>query len=273
MIKFTFLSENKTESSLCGAEHGLSIFIEAHGKRILFDLGASDLFCKNAKNLGINLKDTDYAFISHGHYDHTSGIPDFCKINKEAPIYIHEKAFRMTYGMEDGKLEEEGSGIPFPKEDYDHRWKLTSGITPITEDTIVSGTIPVSPGTSVTETFYMKKEDGTIEADDMSHEQFLAIRDEKGVFLFSGCSHQGVIPAVKYAEEIFPETPIYMLVAGMHLYHASEEDRRELSTALGQLGVSKVMPVHCTGLAAIVALKGILGEDCILATAGATYEY
>ena len=42
-IKFRFLVENKTDNPGIMAEHGLSIYIEACGKKILFDAGASDL--------------------------------------------------------------------------------------------------------------------------------------------------------------------------------------------------------------------------------------
>lgn len=273
MIKFTFLSENKTESSSCTGEHGLSVYIETHGKKILFDFGASDLFYKNAVNLGIDLSKVDMAVVSHGHYDHTGGIPQFAEINKDAPIYIHKNAFRQTYGMENGKLEKVGSGIRFPKDQFDHRWALTDGLTRISDEIVISGTIPVPDDGKPIETFYMKEADGSLRADDMSHEQFLAIRDTKGVFLFSGCSHRGVLPAVNYCKEIFPDTPIYMLIAGMHLYHASSDETEKMVGELRDLGINKVMPVHCTGLKAITAIKNSMGEDCILATAGERYEY
>lgn len=270
MIKFTFLTENKTETSSCRAEHGLSIYIEVHGKKILFDFGASDMFYENAENLGIDLSKVDFAVVSHGHYDHTLGIPRFCEINKDAPIYIHENAFRQTYGVKGVKLAEKSSGMSFGKDAFPGRWIFTDGITRVTEDIAISGTIPGAP--KATEIFYMKNEDGSLTADDMSHEQFLAIRDEKGVFLFSGCSHRGVIAAVEYCGEIFPDTPIYMFIGGMHMYHATEKERSEVVKNLRNLGVHKIMPVHCTGLETIAALKNSLGDDCIMATVGASYE-
>ena len=48
MIRFTFLSENKTDNPECDAEFGLSVYIETGEKKILFDTGASKLFVKNA---------------------------------------------------------------------------------------------------------------------------------------------------------------------------------------------------------------------------------
>ena len=64
------LVEDATGAPLLESEHGLSLYIEANGQKILFDLGASDLFLKNAEKLEINLCEVDTVIISHGHYDH-----------------------------------------------------------------------------------------------------------------------------------------------------------------------------------------------------------
>lgn len=56
-----------------GAEHGLSLWIEACGKKLLFDSGADGLFLENAARLGIDVGQADFAVLSHGHYDHGGG--------------------------------------------------------------------------------------------------------------------------------------------------------------------------------------------------------
>lgn len=72
--------------------------------------------------------------------------------------------------------------------------------------------------------------------DNMDHEQFLIIRDRdesgqsNGLYIFSGCSHKGIIPVLRYAKEIFPDEKIRCLAAGMHLYSASDEDRQRVVT-------------------------------------------
>lgn len=58
-----------------GAEHGLSLWIEACGKKLLFDSGADGLFLENAARLGIDVGQADFAVLSHGHYDHGGGLP------------------------------------------------------------------------------------------------------------------------------------------------------------------------------------------------------
>ena len=111
-MRFRFLMENKTDGPGCIAEHGLSIYIETQGRRILFDTGASGLFVQNAEKLGVDLGRVDDVVISHGHYDHTGGVPAFCDCNKTAPIYIHKNAFHETYGLEqNGEWEKEPCSI------------------------------------------------------------------------------------------------------------------------------------------------------------------
>ena len=62
-------------------------YIEESGKKILLDTGYSDIFLKNAELMGINLGDISTLIISHGHNDHTWGMPylfdrhDMSKVN------------------------------------------------------------------------------------------------------------------------------------------------------------------------------------------------
>ena len=91
-MKITVLTEN---TSSCGlpCEHGLSLYIESNGKRILFDTGQTALFAENAERLGIDLSAVDICVISHGHYDHGGGLGRFLEINDRAPVYLSRHAF------------------------------------------------------------------------------------------------------------------------------------------------------------------------------------
>ena len=286
MITFTFLSENKTDNPGCMGEHGLSVYIETAGKKILFDTGASDLFAQNAEFLNIDLKSVEHVVISHGHYDHTEGLPAFCRMNSQADIYIHKDAFEEAYGTENGDLDSEPCGILWDgiiKQNILKRSVLTDGLCKISEDIVISGTIPNVEGIEETEKFYIKKisPEGKLELleDEMKHEQFLIIRDKdkegnsKGIYVFSGCSHKGVIPVIQYAKQIFPGETLLGLIAGMHLYSADKAVRERVVNEILKEKIEMVMPVHCTGIKAICDLKVAMGERCIVATAGDSYEF
>ena len=91
------LTENTTACPELTAEHGLSLYIEANGLRILFDAGQSDAFAENAQRLGVDLSGVDLAVLSHGHYDHGGGLMRFLELNDHAPVYVSSHAFGGHY--------------------------------------------------------------------------------------------------------------------------------------------------------------------------------
>ena len=68
------LVENNSISEDLGSEHGLSLYIEANGRKILFDTGASELYLENAKKMDVNIADAELLVLSHGHFDHGGGL-------------------------------------------------------------------------------------------------------------------------------------------------------------------------------------------------------
>ena len=59
-MKWTVLSDNRTNDNRLETEHGLSILLETEHHRILLDTGASDVFIRNAEKMGIDLSMVDY---------------------------------------------------------------------------------------------------------------------------------------------------------------------------------------------------------------------
>ena len=96
-MKITALVENTTSDERLGKEHGLSLWIEALDHHILFDMGQTDLFARNAAMLGIDLGQADLAVLSHGHYDHGGGLAKFLELNQTAPVYLNRHAFEPHY--------------------------------------------------------------------------------------------------------------------------------------------------------------------------------
>jgi len=90
-IRITVLVDDRGADGLC-AEHGLSLWIEADGRRILFDTGQGRALFRNAPRLGAQLKDADGIVLSHGHYDHTGGVAEVLKIAAAARLVLHPGA-------------------------------------------------------------------------------------------------------------------------------------------------------------------------------------
>lgn len=274
-MKFRVLVENKTNSSTAMAEHGLCIYIESHGRKILFDSGASDLFLKNAVTMGVDIKEVDTAVVSHGHYDHTGGFPAFCRVNHKAPVYIHKNAFRKSYVWRNNELGKITSGIRWSERELEEikpRLIYTDGPEDLNENIRLTGTVRQEEAFIPTERFYYIDDEGELVEDDMSHEQCLVIREPKGLYIFSGCSHRGAVAALNAGKSMFPGEKVAVFLAGMHLYSASKEDRYRVIEEIAAENLDMVMPVHCTGIEGICALKNRLGDRCEAVAAGYTYH-
>ncbi len=271
MIQLTFLSENKTEIAKCTAEFGLSMLIEAGGRKILFDAGYSNMFAANAKALGIDLSQVDLCVISHAHVDHTVGFPLFGRLNDHAKIYVQKDAFYPVFGAIDGVMQTVNGGITWPEEDRERlkdRLVFTDEPLWLDENTVISGRIPDVPAYKPGGLFFVELENGERVEDDLRHEQFLAIRDDGGVCLFSGCSHKGIVAAMEYTKKLFPGERIRAIVAGMHTM-ATPSDRLEaILDRIEAENPDLILPMHCTGMRAISRMRERFGERCLLAGAG-----
>ena len=237
-MQITALLENTASRPDVGAEHGLSLYIETESHRILFDMGQTNLFARNAAALGIDLSSVDLAVISHGHYDHGGGLATFLEINRHAPVYIHKDAFLPHFN---------GAGryIGLDPTLRDHpRIRLTEdraepgeGLTLLTCNALDR---PNSLGH-----FGLTEGVGeTLIPDDFRHEQYLLIREItdgrcKRVLL-SGCSHKGI---VDIAEWFSPD----VLVGGFHV--SKMPMNRELEAVARRLNTHRTVfyTCHCTG--------------------------
>lgn len=254
-MKICVLSENLTYQRGLVCEHGLSVLIEEDGKRWLFDTGQTGIFVKNACAMGISLEPLDGIILSHGHYDHCGGIETLMKQLKDpVPVYVRRRAFEAKFADKKGP-EKEDIGIPWKEESCgslvpveEKKKKLSQGIWLI-------GDVPYTPGLEGPSPGMFVLSSGQFEEDRMSDEQMLVFETPKGLSVFAGCSHPGIINCLHYVREQFPGKKIFSLLAGMHLMHA---DQKKISWTLAQIkeyGVEVLMPVHCTGMNAIVQIQ------------------
>ncbi|MEA2059362.1 MAG: MBL fold metallo-hydrolase [Thermodesulfobacteriota bacterium] len=88
-MKITIIYDNTAYKSEFTADWGFSALVEAHGKTILFDTGASGrILLSNMKKLGIDPGKIEDVFISHGHFDHTGGLSAFLDLNRQVRVWL-----------------------------------------------------------------------------------------------------------------------------------------------------------------------------------------
>jgi 7,8-dihydropterin-6-yl-methyl-4-(beta-D-ribofuranosyl)aminobenzene 5'-phosphate synthase len=145
-IKISTLSENTALHGYIG-EYGLSLFIEADGKRILFDTGLSFSACHNAQLMGIDLTRVDCIVLSHGHLDHTGGLAEMLRrTGRETGVIAHPDVFEPRYTLRDGQAQERFIGMPCTREELENhgaRFTLSKEPIHITPDILTTGEIPM----------------------------------------------------------------------------------------------------------------------------------
>ena len=92
-VNVTALIENRSANPELAFEFGLSLLVEAGGRRILFDAGSSGAFADNAARLGVNLEGVDAAVLSHGHYDHCLGL---CRLVEAGGLKAGEELYLLS---------------------------------------------------------------------------------------------------------------------------------------------------------------------------------
>jgi 7,8-dihydropterin-6-yl-methyl-4-(beta-D-ribofuranosyl)aminobenzene 5'-phosphate synthase len=105
-------------------------------------------------------------------------------------------------------------------------------------------------------------------------ERFVAVHvRDKGIVVFTACSHAGIVNVLAHAKESFPSVPLYAVAGGFHLSAANEKIIPETVNDLCGFGLSVIAPGHCTGWRATNALLAAFGEGVVIPSAvGKTYN-
>lgn len=241
-VKVVTLAENTACREDLAAEHGLSLYIETGGCRILFDFGQTDAFLRNAEKLGVDLRRVDLAVLSHGHNDHGGGLARFLQINASAPVYLSRHAFEPHFSRS-------GSFIGLdPSLADSSRLIFTDGSLDISDElSICSCGAPPEDASGQT-----VLENGVLRPETFRHEQYLLVREQGKRILFSGCSHKGI---GQIAEAFRPD----VLVGGFHLLHTPEETRLRAAAERLLQCPTVYYTGHCTGQAQFDYLKEQMG--------------
>lgn len=256
--KLTVIVDNIPKGDIKG-EWGLSILVQYGDKKILADVGASELFADNMKKLGFTVADVDYATLSHAHYDHANGMPRFFKENTKAKFYLRDGTLENCYfkkfifskyiGIPRNVLTDYADRIEYAQGDYE----ITKGVYLIPHKTKDLDKI------GKREMMYQKTPKGWM-PDNFSHEQSLVLDTDKGLVIINCCSHGGAVNVIKEVRETFPDKPVYGLIGGFHLFNKPSEEVRNVAKEIKDTGIKVVCTGHCTKDRAFDIMKEELGD-------------
>jgi len=89
MMKLTILYDNTSLRNDLIPDWGFACLIEGEDRRILFDTGAKgELLLSNMKMLDVSPDSIDDVVISHAHWDHVGGLPDFLNRNDDVRLCV-----------------------------------------------------------------------------------------------------------------------------------------------------------------------------------------
>ncbi len=261
-MTLTVLIENTTCRDDLACEHGLSLYLEVNGRRILFDAGQTDAFADNAARLGVDLRSVDTAILSHGHYDHGGGMPRFLALNDSAPLYLRADAFGGYHNAAEKYI-----GLD-PALRESSRLRLCTDETDL-GDGLTLYTCNALPRPYDTDTAGLTVRDGDrLTPDPFTHEHYLLIREGNRNILISGCSHKGIRNLTAwFAPDI--------LVGGFHfkaLDPDTESGRAALDEAAAYLSATQTQfyTCHCTGEPQFAYLQAQLGDQVRYISTGCT---
>lgn len=266
----TLLVDNSAWGDLA-TEHGFSAWVEVAGMRVLFDTGQGTALPANAEALGIDLRTTNVLVLSHGHYDHTGGLPWVLKQAPNVVVCAHPGLQVARYSMREG--ESRSIGMPDASREALDRagpWRTVTG--PMELAPCVGLTGPIPRRASYEDTggpFYLdpKGESTDPIVDDLS----LWVRTPRGLLVVTGCGHAGVVNTVRHAVEVSGESRVHGVIGGFHLGAASEDRLDRTAEAFRRLGLDLIVPCHCTGDRAVAHLAEALGERVVAGRAGQKY--
>lgn len=264
-MRIITLVDNRTQSKNFDTEHGLSLYIETdNGQKILYDTGQSDLFMHNAKKLDVDLQDIDKVIISHGHYDHIGGLLAFLKVNKTAKVYMNATLFDYEYFSLKSGVKKMNGFAPELLE-YKERFVLLEKNTSADNlwlITHIEKRYEMPKGNAI----LYRQHDDVEELDKFEHELILVVDTAKGLCVFTGCAHNGVLNIIATVQSVIPKKEILCVYGGFHLIDGKEYVEVETTNELTNIAheLTNLLPKahfhtgHCTGEKAIKILSDVM---------------
>ncbi|KAJ5035786.1 hypothetical protein NUH16_003646 [Penicillium rubens] len=280
---------------VCCAAHGLSILVTAtkSGKKhtILFDAGPEEeAWERNVKRLRPNLSSVEVIHLSHWHRDHSGGLLRAIRMISDAkraesrsgdlvadlhpdrPVYRGISLPSHIISLQaDPTFEEIGNaGAVVDKRSEPH--------TVLDNFFLVSGEIPrVTPYETGLKNAVRYDPD---ESDWFSDEVIVDERSlicnlkGKGLVVFTGCSHAGVVNTTKHAVELTGGTvPVHAVVGGFHLATSDADQIQDTVADLKGLDPAVLMPGHCSGWRAKFAIEKHMPGSLVPCTVGSRITF
>ena len=266
------------------AEPGFSALVrierEGHQRTLLFDTGVStNGMVENMRRLGVSPSDIEVIVLSHGHWDHITGMEGLVGAlgRTNLPVMIHPQFWsrrRIRFpGLDPSELPASSrralEGIGFQIIEERQPSFLLDGAALVTGE--VDRTTEFETGFKGHEA----RHDNHWQPDPLIlDDQALVLRvRNRGLLVLSGCGHAGIVNTVRYAQRLTGEDRVAAIIGGFHLSGPMFEPIIEPTIdALAELSPELLVPAHCTGWRAVHRIASRFPDAFAISTVGTTIE-
>ena len=279
-----FLESGQTDDAL-RAEHGFSALVTiAKGDRdttVLFDAGRSpDGLVENMRRLGLSPGEIDIIVLSHGHWDHTTGMDGLVSElgRPNVPVLIHPEFWsrrRLALPGRDplelpttSKSALQGAGFEIV-EQRQPSFLLDGSL-------LVTGEVDRTTGFEHGFPGHEAYRQGAWAPDPLilDDQALVATVRGQGLVVLTGCGHSGIVNILRYVRKISGEDRFHAVLGGFHLSgRAFEPIIGPTCEALAEFSPDYLVPAHCTGWRASQALAAGFPGAFIQNSVGTRYEF
>jgi 7,8-dihydropterin-6-yl-methyl-4-(beta-D-ribofuranosyl)aminobenzene 5'-phosphate synthase len=266
------------------AEHGFSALVTVtkgdQEHRILFDAGLTpDGLSENMRRLGLDARDIEAIVLSHGHFDHTTGMDGLVRQlgRTNLPVMIHPEFWTRRRVAIPGR-------DPFELPSTSKSALRGAGFEIIEDQQpsflfedllLITGEVDRTTGFERGFPIHQALRDGEWQPDPLilDDQALIANVRDKGLVVLTGCGHAGIVNIVRYAKKLTGVEPVYAVLGGFHLGGPIFEPIIPATCeALVELSPDVVVPAHCTGWRAVHAIAAALPDAFLQNSVGTRFE-
>ncbi|HBF37590.1 MAG TPA: MBL fold metallo-hydrolase [Firmicutes bacterium] len=248
---------------------------------VLLDAGMSPSgILHNMSALGINPNDIQAIVISHGHVDHTMGLPNLIeKLGPhQVPLIVHPDAFLDRKLIMPGGYEVNVSAPQLTALQQEKIAFVKKADPTLLVDNmmLVSGEIARTTDFETGFPVHYTKRNGQWENDPliMDDQSIIVNVRGKGLVVITGCCHSGIINTIRYAQTLTNYQQVYAVLGGFHLTGGIFEKIIPVTIdELQKIRPTYLMPGHCTGWSAIHQIAQAMPKAFIPNNVGTTLVF
>ena len=275
--RITILCENLVGKRIGSGEHGFSAFIETDKGNYLFDTGNGHSIVANSLILNKDLRSIQKIFLSHGHYDHTGGLPEVLKLKGKVDVHAHPHVFleRIAVHKENETETKRFVGIPFKKvylESLGANFIFNNDFGEVGKGVFLTGEVPRKTSFEKPDPRLFSEIDGKTAQDIFLDDQSLILDTEKGLVLILGCAHSGMINIIHHVIARTGKDKFYAILGGTHLDFLTSEQLENSTQSLKKMEIERIGVSHCTGMRAAFSLHQEFGDRFFYGCVGSVLE-